>query len=317
MGKISRNRGGGRVRGKFLFALLCTTAISLTFGVDEVTALAGQQAEAQPPVGQSAHSSGVPELPNPVMLNLPPVGEPLAKNLKLGHVLAQRTTNYNHASLSQTKNIELLAKRLNGVVVPPNTTFSYYNHVGPYTADNGYQWGRAFSGDRIVPSMGGGVCQGASTLYSAVLRTGLPVVERHNHSLTVPYLPPGEDATVSGSYLNFQFRNNRTTPVLIAASTDSAKRLLTVALWGAEPPPNITVHHGVLEQYPYRVMQRCSPNVATGQTKVLFPGQMGGKVKTWLEIQTTQGTDKKYVGVDGYRPSPRVVEIGRGAAGCK
>lgn len=226
--------------------------------------------------------------------------------IPLPYRLGTQTTNYFHASESQAKNIELVAHRLNGVVVQPGQIFSYYQVVGPYTAANGYGWGRAFVGDRIVPSIGGGVCQGASTLYAAILRTGLPVIERHKHGLTVPYLPPGEDATVSSDYLNFRFKNSRPTPVLIQAS--AGDRHLTVSVWGASPGPEITVQHKILATYPFRTIVKINPELAPGSEKVIAPGQNGVKVDTWLEIHEPTGVVKKSLGIDSYRSSPRVVE---------
>lgn len=235
-----------------------------------------------------------------------PSTDPPPKILKLPYLLGERTTNFYHATASQAGNIELAARRLNGTVVQPRQVFSYYAKVGPYTAANGYGWGRAFVGERIVPSVGGGVCQGSSTLYASLLRTGLPIVERHQHGLTVPYLPAGEDATVAADYLNFRFRNNRSTPVLITAQTGD--RHLTVALWGATPGPQIVVKHQILEHYPFRTVVRVNPRLKPGATEVLAPGQTGVKVRTWLEIHTPNGIVSKELGVDRYRPSPRIIE---------
>lgn len=235
-----------------------------------------------------------------------PPGKSLAAAKNLPVLLAQRTTNYYHAIPSQGKNIELLAKRLNGVVVQPGETFSYYQHIGPYTATNGYGWGRAFDGDRIVPSMGGGVCQGASTLYSALLRTDLQVIERHNHGLTVPYLPAGEDATVAASaHMDFRFRNNEKTPIMIAAETNPSKRFLTVAIWGAHSGPQIAVRHNVLAEYPYKTVHR---DGQPGQTqKVLFPGQEGAVVETWVDVNSANGVTHRLVSKDRYLASSRVI----------
>lgn len=235
-------------------------------------------------------------------------GEAEAKVMKLPFLLASRTTNYDHATPSQAKNIELVATRLNGTVVQPGHVFSYYQRVGPYTAANGFGWGRMFAGDRIVPSIGGGVCQGSSTLYSAILRTGLQVLERHQHGLTVPYLPPGEDATVASDYLNFRFKNTRRTPVLITAR--AGNRRLTVEIWGATSGPEIVVKHQILAEYPFRTLTRYNATLKPGETKVLAPGQKGVAVKSWLEIKTPTGTEIKELGIDRYRPSPRIVEVG-------
>jgi vancomycin resistance protein YoaR len=233
-------------------------------------------------------------------------GESQAKNLKLPYVLGSRTTNYFHATPSQAKNIELVAQRLNGVVVEPHQVFSYYKVVGPYTAENGYGWGRAFVGDRIVPSVGGGVCQGSSTLYSTLLHTGLPIIERHQHGLTVPYLPPGEDATVSSDYLNFRFLNNRDTPILITAQ--GGNRHLTVTVWGATPGPEISVQHKILAKYPFHTITRINRGLKPGTTKILAPGQDGVRVESWLEIHSPSGVQRRDLGIDQYRASPRIVE---------
>ncbi len=244
-------------------------------------------------------------VPSPIVAERLP-GESQAKNLKLPYVLGSRTTNYFHATPSQAKNIELVAQRLNGVVVEPHQVFSYYKVVGPYTAENGYGWGRAFVGDRIVPSVGGGVCQGSSTLYSTLLHTGLPIIERHQHGLTVPYLPPGEDATVSSDYLNFRFLNNRDTPILITAQ--GGNRHLTVTVWGATPGPEISVQHKILAKYPFHTITRINRGLKPGTTKILAPGQDGVRVESWLEIHSPSGVQRRDLGIDQYRASPRIVE---------
>ncbi|MCY0877844.1 MAG: VanW family protein [Firmicutes bacterium] len=247
----------------------------------------------------------------PVIIENVP-GKSQAEALKLPYLLASRTTNYYHATPSQAKNIELVASRLNGAVVQPGHIFSYYQRVGPYTAENGFGWGRMFVGDRIVPSIGGGVCQGSSTLYSALLRTGLPILERHHHGLTVPYLPPGEDATVASDYLDFRFKNNRSTPILITA--EAHDRHLTVAIWGATPGPEIVVKHQILAVYPYRTITQRNPRLKAGEQKIVAPGQEGVKVKTWLEIKSPSGVTVKDLGIDQYRPSPRIIEVGPDAS---
>lgn len=272
-----------------------------------------------PGVGFRAQAMPVPkQLESPVKgqsfmpanPQLPPIGSDEAKRAGLQYLLSQRTTNFRHASDSQALNMKLLAKRLNGVLLQPGQVFSYYKIVGPYTAENGYHWGRAFQGNRIVPSMGGGVCQGASTLYSALLRTDLKVIERHPHSLMVPYLPPGEDATVADTYLNFRFKNTEDKPIFIAAGADLKKKLLTVAVWGATPPAPVRVHHKILEVYPFQTIRQKTSTLPVGQTKVIAPGQSGVKAHTWIEHRSGDGWKIIDLGVDTYRASPRIIQAG-------
>ena len=65
--------------------------------------------------------------------------------------------------------------------------------------------------------IGGGICQISSTLFNAVDRAGLTIIERYSHSRSVPYVPHGRDATVNWGGPDFSFRNNYNQPILIRA----------------------------------------------------------------------------------------------------
>jgi vancomycin resistance protein YoaR len=75
---------------------------------------------------------------------------------------------------------------------------------------------------------GGGVCQVSSTLYNAALRAGMEIIERHPHSIRIHYVPPGQDAAVAYNYLDLQFRNNYTTPVLIKSYVSGRRIVMSV-----------------------------------------------------------------------------------------
>jgi vancomycin resistance protein YoaR len=64
-----------------------------------------------------------------------------------------------------------------------------------------------------------GNCQVSSTLYNAVANTpGLTVVERHNHSNDVHYVPLGQDAAISyASNIDFKFKNDTNDSITILA----------------------------------------------------------------------------------------------------
>ena len=223
--------------------------------------------------------------------------------------LARFTTNFNHASPSQEANIALTARKLTGYVVPAGGVFSYNKATGPYTEAGGYGWGRMFVGDRIVPTIAGGVCQGASTLYNVVLMANLPVVERHRHGLTVPYLPPGRDATVTESGgLDFRFRNNTGGPLVLWGQ--ALDRELTLAMFGTKAPPAVTIHTEVLSRTPFRTDYIDDPTLAAGQSVVVAPGQEGAVSRTWVVVQTPEGAVRRDISQDNYRPSPRIIRRG-------
>ena len=76
-----------------------------------------------------------------------------------------------------------------------------------------------YYGASVTTGIGGGVCQGSSTLYNCVLLADLEVVTRSCHGATVAYLPLGLDAAVNWGTTDFQFRNNFHFPVKIEAET--------------------------------------------------------------------------------------------------
>ena len=221
-------------------------------------------------------------------------------------LMSQFSTRFTHASDSQAANIALTARKLAGTVIAPGAVFSYNAAAGPFTAAGGYGWGRMFVGDRIVPTIGGGVCQGASTLYNTVLLANLPVVERHQHGLTVPYLPPGRDATVTESGgLDFRFRNNTRWPLVLWAQAQD--RTLTMAIYGHQAPPKVEIETKVLATYPFSTRYVRDPKLAPGEEQVVAPGQDGAKSTTWEIVETPQGPRRRLLSQDQYRPSPRIV----------
>ena len=81
--------------------------------------------------------------------------------------------------------------------------------------------------------MGGGICQVSSTLYSALLYANLEILERHNHSLPVGYIPLGMDATIAEGLLDLRFRNNTNYPIKLSASADGG--VISFSILGYNP----------------------------------------------------------------------------------
>lgn len=118
---------------------------------------------------------------------------------------------------NRNTNLRLACEALDGVIVNPGETFSYNDTLGERTSAKGYKPAPAYSGTVLVNSVGGGVCQGSSTLYLATLRADLEIVHRVNHGFLSSYIDPGLDATVNWGGPDYQFRNNTNFPIMIKA----------------------------------------------------------------------------------------------------
>lgn len=143
-------------------------------------------------------------------------------------------TDLSARSEVQKQNIMRAADALSGIVLESNEVFSFNEQVGPYTEDKGYKPERSFVNKEVQQSPGGGVCQVASTLYNAVKRAGLHVVERVPHSQEVESVAPGMDATIAYGVADLKFKNPYPYPVKIVSTI--SKDQLKVEIFGRGEP---------------------------------------------------------------------------------
>jgi len=136
-------------------------------------------------------------------------------------------------------NIALSAGALNGRVVLPGETLSFNECTGKRTGEKGYREAGAIAGGVLVDDTGGGVCQTSSTLFNAVVRADLEIVERSAHSWPSNYVEKGEDATVNWPSLDFVFRNNKEFPVFLVAWY--ANQEVTIEVYGQMLENGMTV----------------------------------------------------------------------------
>ncbi len=205
-------------------------------------------------------------------------------------------------------NIALAANMLAGTVVQPGEVFSQNGRIGPYNRARGFKDGPMYAGNRIVTSEGGGVCKIASLLYNVVILADLPVIERHPHSMTVPYVPPGQDATVAYGVCDFRFKNINDGPLLIWS--EMIGETLYIAFYGQKAPPPVKWRHQIIRRLNFWTEYRYNAALSAGTEKVLTEGQEGIVVHSWLTIGKEGETATRDLGVDYYQPCPRVVERG-------
>lgn len=135
-------------------------------------------------------------------------------------VLGSYSTYFGSSSASRANNVRLAASRIDGIELMPGEEFSYDKTILPRTYANGYREAGVYVGNKVESGLGGGICQPSSTLYAAALYANLEILERHNHSLPVSYLPAGLDATIAEGYLDLRLRNNSDYPIKISAVTE-------------------------------------------------------------------------------------------------
>jgi vancomycin resistance protein YoaR len=132
------------------------------------------------------------------------------------------STNYQPSERNGNgANIKIPTATINGYVVAPGETFSFWKAVGPVTRELGYTAGGAIIDGHTEPqgALGGGICSCSTTLFNAALRAGFPMGDRLNHFYYINRYPLGLDATVfisaSGQAQDMTWTNDTQYPVVI------------------------------------------------------------------------------------------------------
>ena len=125
-------------------------------------------------------------------------------------------------------NLALACQLLNGTILQPNEEFSFNELLGELTEEKGYVSVPVFVGKKFQGTIGGGVCQVASTLYNCVLLADLSVLEQHNHNYVTDFIGAGFDVEVEYGNLDFRFANNTALPIKIEAIIENDSLQVTL-----------------------------------------------------------------------------------------
>jgi vancomycin resistance protein YoaR len=174
-------------------------------------------------------------------MNLPSVkiGSNFSKDsYGITNLLAVGKSKFVGSINSRVHNLNLAAEKINGTLVASGEEFSFLNTVGPISASTGFQTAYIISQGRTVLGEGGGVCQTSTTLFRAILNSGLPITARYPHAYRVGYYEqdakPGFDASVYYPSLDLKFKNDSDRYVLIQAEVDKKNYEMTFYLFGTK-----------------------------------------------------------------------------------
>ncbi len=137
---------------------------------------------------------------------------------KVKTVLGEYTTTFA-AGGNRGHNIKVGTSRVNGIFLLPGEKVSIDKVLHDGSDGQGYLAAPSYVSGRTVDTPGGGICQIASTLYNAILISGIQPTERHNHMMAVGYVPLGLDATISEGTLDLKIKNKLKYPIYIEGKT--------------------------------------------------------------------------------------------------
>jgi vancomycin resistance protein YoaR len=242
----------------------------------------------------------------------PEITTEIAQTMGIVERLSTFTTDYASSNKPRVNNIHILADALDGTLVPPGGTFSFNGTIGERTAAKGYQEANAIVNGKLVPQLGGGICQIGTTIFNTVFFSGLPVVERKNHSQYISHYPTGRDATVSWGGPDFKFQND--TPNWVLVATGYTNSTVTISLYGTKPGYDVTYDTGPWTDIKDPVVREVpDPTLPLGSRVIEERGVSGRTIvvvrhvmKNGVEIRTD--TFKSV-----YKPAEEVVRVGTNA----
>jgi vancomycin resistance protein YoaR len=263
----------------------------------------------------------------PVDVVRPAIAGEDAAALGIRELIDESTTAFAGAIPEKAHNIQLAAARLNGVVVPPGGTFSFNKEVGPTTLEAGFQWGFGLTtggqsgGVHTVPSVAGGICQVATTLFQPVFWAGYQLEERYWHLYWIPSYTSrgvvGLDATVDADAgLDLKWINPTDHPVLIQASTDAEH--VTFRLYGQKPPWSVRVDEPLISNRitadPTPEVQP-EPSLPWGRVLAVETARDGFDVVLDRHVLPNDGRQARELLLKSvYAPSHTVTLVGSGGA---
>lgn len=239
---------------------LSSVAIGLASGLDHIELAVAHKPSIADPLGVALAQQGLDQL-------------------DVGVVIGTFSTPYSMeaSSADRTFNLKVGAAALDGHVLMPGERFSFNEVVGERSAENGYRWAPGISGGQIVDSVGGGICQIASTVFGAGFFAGLEVVHARPHSRPSGYVDMGLDATVVWDTIDLVLRNPFEFPVVIHMTVSQGQ--VRAEILGPQRPHQVAFERSLVDAMPFETVYRSDPNLRTGAKVIAQRGMRGFKVE--------------------------------------
>ena len=228
-------------------------------------------------------------------------------------LIGSRTTEFRlwGRYRNRARNIQRASRAIDGTVIQPGEVFSFNETVGPRTLRRGYRHAPAILRGELSESVGGGVCQVASTIFAAAHEAGMDFVEVTPHSRYMSYNEPAYDATVFYGSKDFRFRNPFHFPVTLSVQVHENQ--LTVEFYGKERVYDVEIAINQMEFEEREVVRIPNENLPEGRCRVIERGTDALKIRRSVRfIPLIQGYEERiWFDEIRYESSDRILECNR------
>lgn len=217
------------------------------------------------------------------------------------------TTPYWGSRGRQT-NVRLATEKCSGVLLAPGEEFDTDERLGIRNAANGWALAPGITGfGELRDVYGGGICQVSTTLWNAVLESGLKIAERWNHSIYIGHYPAGRDATVTAGGKNMRFVNDTDHYVFLYGWSTGVRTRFWV--WGVDDGRDVRISTSG-----FKFGTRATTNtiinkkLPVGTEEEIFAGQDERTIVCYRTIVYADGTKRDEGFTSHYPMMPTVVE---------
>ena len=235
---------------------------------------------------------------------------------KIKDVLGTFSTDFSRSKAGRAANVKNACSLINGHIVYPGEQFSVYSAISPITEDNGYELAGAYENGQVVESVGGGVCQVSTTLYNAIIRAELEVVQRFNHSMIVSYVDPSDDAAIAGTYKDFKFKNNLDYPIYIEGYCSGG--IITFNVYGVEMRKEgreVSFHSETVSETEPEIQFNFDGSQPVGYYSVDQSPHKGIVARLWKTVKENgEVVSDEVFNNSNYKASPKIVTVGTAGA---
>lgn len=229
---------------------------------------------------------------------------------KITDLVSEFSTKFAASNRNRSDNLRIASGLIDGKVLMPGEEFSFNGYVGRRTAQQGYKVAGIYLNGRHEEGLAGGICQVSTTLYNAVLFANLKITKRQNHSMPVPYVPLGRDATVSYPGLDLKFVNSYDVPIAISSSYTPGK--LTFRILGVKDPSlSVKIVSDSSKSWAKSEKVVTDASLPAGTRKVVDKGSAPRAINTYRVVYVNgEEVKREPLGRSYYRGGPRLIAVG-------
>lgn len=227
---------------------------------------------------------------------------------KINSVLGSYKTKFNLSNYNRSNNIYIATNKTNNILLNNNEEFSFNNIIGQRSEQAGFKEAPVIINGEMQSGLGGGICQVSSTIYNAVLYSGLEITEARNHSIPSSYIEKGRDATVSYGAVDLKFRNNYQYPILIQNKVIN-DTIVTTIYGNDRYKREIDIVTELVETIPNKTIIKESSVMYNGENFIQEKGRSGYKIKTYRIYKNKNGEilSKEYINESYYPPINKII----------